>query len=77
MPVLTQADLALLRGLDTGATVPPLSKLALRVARLVILWDMRSRSRSALDGMSDHILRDIGLSRQEAENERHKRFWQA
>ncbi len=39
-------------------------------------WCIRSRNREALSFMSDRILRDIGITRIEAENEAKKYFWQ-
>jgi uncharacterized protein YjiS (DUF1127 family) len=35
----------------------------------------RRRSRVALSGLSDHMLRDIGMTRAEAESEMNKPFW--
>jgi uncharacterized protein YjiS (DUF1127 family) len=34
------------------------------------------RQRQALLGLDDHLLRDIGISREEAEREGRKPFWQ-
>lgn len=38
-------------------------------------WYERARQRRALDGLSDHLLHDIGLSRADAYREAHKPFW--
>lgn len=42
----------------------------------VSLWVRRSRSRRALPGLSEHMLRDIGISRADALKEAAKWFWQ-
>jgi uncharacterized protein YjiS (DUF1127 family) len=49
-----------------------------RFARLVVLaatWHERVRQRRALQHLSDHMLRDIGLDRLTAEAEARKPFW--
>ncbi|MFL5331761.1 MAG: DUF1127 domain-containing protein [Geminicoccaceae bacterium] len=38
-------------------------------------WLERSRQRRALRGASDHLLKDIGIGRAEAEYEAFKPFW--
>jgi uncharacterized protein YjiS (DUF1127 family) len=40
-------------------------------------WLDAARSRHALDDLDDHLLRDIGLTRDEARREASKFFWQA
>lgn len=39
------------------------------------LWISRSRDRQFLDGCSDHMLKDMGLSRCDADREVSKGFW--
>ena len=46
-----------------------------RVLRTLILWHHRARSRAALRRLDDHLLRDIGLSRETAERVASKPFW--
>ncbi len=41
------------------------------------LWRERSRSRAQLRELSDHLLRDIGISRSQADVEGSKPFWRA
>ena len=41
----------------------------------IIFWRGLSRQRSQLMLMDDHLLKDIGLSRTEAENEAKRHFW--
>jgi uncharacterized protein YjiS (DUF1127 family) len=40
-------------------------------------WGERARQRRALRELPDYLLRDIGVSRDEAELEAHKPFWRA
>jgi uncharacterized protein YjiS (DUF1127 family) len=42
---------------------------------LLLLWLERARQRRALYGSSDHLLKDIGLSRADVESEVGKRPW--
>jgi uncharacterized protein YjiS (DUF1127 family) len=41
----------------------------------ILMWQDRERQRRALAGMSDHMLRDIGVSRADAVRESVKPFW--
>jgi uncharacterized protein YjiS (DUF1127 family) len=47
-----------------------------RVSDTVLLWLERRRQRRALGGLSDHMLKDLGLSRSDAGRESGKRFWE-
>ena len=42
---------------------------------LVASWIERTRQRDALAALDDHSLRDIGITRVEAEREARKPFW--
>ena len=46
-------------------------------SHLLTRWLDVSRSRQTLDGLDEHMLRDIGLTRAEAQREASKFFWQA
>ena len=46
-----------------------------RTAELGLSWLERSRQRRALGQLSDHMLRDIGVSRADAWAEADKPFW--
>jgi uncharacterized protein YjiS (DUF1127 family) len=46
------------------------------VLRAVQAWAVRHRSRQSLARLDDHMLRDIGLDRNEAQAECTKAFWQ-
>ena len=41
------------------------------------LWRERARGRQQLRTFDDHLLRDIGITRLQAEAEAHKPFWRA
>ena len=63
----------------TGRPVRP-SALAILVERtftLIDVWHQRWRQRRQLDSLSDHMLKDMGLSRFEADHEASKRFWRS
>ena len=40
-------------------------------------WWRRSRTRSQIDELDEHLLRDIGLTRAAVQAESDKHFWQA
>jgi uncharacterized protein YjiS (DUF1127 family) len=42
---------------------------------VLLLWLQRRRERRELVGLSDHVLKDIGLTRADAEGEACKAFW--
>ena len=47
-----------------------------RAADLVLGWQERAQQRRQLETLSDHMLRDIGLTRADVLAEATKRFWQ-
>jgi uncharacterized protein YjiS (DUF1127 family) len=47
------------------------------VSSLLARWLDASRSRQTLDDLDEHMLRDIGITRDEAQREARKFFWQA
>jgi uncharacterized protein YjiS (DUF1127 family) len=47
-----------------------------RAAKRVLTWHERARQRRQLECLSDHMLRDIGLTRADVLAEATKRFWQ-
>jgi len=70
----------------TGASTSPLSAKLRAVASVVtanvwgvaesiLPWYERWRQRQALLSLDDHLLKDIGISRAEAELEADKPFW--
>ena len=57
------------------AALPPLSRMVLRAAVLVVTWEARHRTRSQLTRLDNHLLRDIGLDPLTAQNEATRPFW--
>ncbi|MBX6369133.1 MAG: DUF1127 domain-containing protein [Rhodospirillales bacterium] len=51
--------------------------LPLRAVATLLRWHERSRQRAMLARLDEHLLRDIGLSRAEVEEELRKPFWRA
>ena len=51
------------------------SGLLARLFDLLMTWSQRARERRELHAMSEHSLRDIGLSRADAAQEYDKPFW--
>jgi uncharacterized protein YjiS (DUF1127 family) len=47
-----------------------------RVGGALSLWLERYRQRRALGSLSDHMLKDLGMSRTDATHETAKRFWE-
>jgi uncharacterized protein YjiS (DUF1127 family) len=47
------------------------------IVEVVLTWLERARERRHLSQFNDHMLKDIGLSRSEAESEIAKPFWRA
>jgi uncharacterized protein YjiS (DUF1127 family) len=45
------------------------------LARTLLLWHERARERRHLQSLSDHMLRDIGLTRADVLAEADKPFW--
>jgi uncharacterized protein YjiS (DUF1127 family) len=58
--------------------VPALRAIAdrhVRIHNTVMDWIDRDRERRALQELSDHMLKDIGISRCDVHRESAKRFW--
>ena len=49
----------------------------LLVSAMLLTWQQRASERSHLASLSDHHLKDMGLSRAEAQHEVQKPFWLA
>ncbi|MFA0440453.1 hypothetical protein BCU70_08130 [Vibrio sp. 10N.286.49.C2] len=43
---------------------------------ILMKWQRNYATRKSLDGMTDHALRDIGLTRNDVDSEYRKWFWQ-
>lgn len=62
--------------LNTSPRLPLIAAMAVRFAATVTKWEQRRRTRINLGYLDDHLLRDVGLNRTQAEQETARRFWQ-
>ncbi|MCE8508994.1 DUF1127 domain-containing protein [Ruegeria pomeroyi] len=62
--------------LNASPRLPLIAALAVRFAATVTKWEQRRRTRLNLGKLDDHLLRDVGLTRQAARDEAARRFWQ-
>jgi uncharacterized protein YjiS (DUF1127 family) len=60
---------------DASKRVATLLSAVRRMPHMVWAWIVRSESRRALSMLSDHMLRDIGLTHADVERELLKPFW--
>jgi uncharacterized protein YjiS (DUF1127 family) len=49
--------------------------MVVRVTEWTVIWRERTNQRAALGELNDRLLKDIGISRGEAEREMRKGFW--
>jgi uncharacterized protein YjiS (DUF1127 family) len=56
-------------------TVPTVRWSTLRFVDMLLLFHERARQRQALRALDDRLLKDIGVSRADAEREANKPFW--
>ncbi len=61
--------------LPQSPALPPIAQGLMGLALVVARWEMRLRTRKALEKLDDHLLQDIGLDRARAEAEWQKPFW--
>jgi uncharacterized protein YjiS (DUF1127 family) len=74
--MLTNTNGGLFR--SAARSLPSLPSPAQALARLVDLlatWERRARERRTLAEMSNHMLKDLGISRVDAQLEADKPFW--
>ncbi len=69
MTDLTHTTVAAARRHDTFGS------LARRVARMIAIWQRRVRERHQLGTMTDRELRDVGITRFDADELARKPFW--
>jgi uncharacterized protein YjiS (DUF1127 family) len=60
---------------ERGLADRVLAVMVTRAADRILLWMDRMRQRRRLASLSDHMLKDMGLSRVDADQEASKRFW--
>jgi uncharacterized protein YjiS (DUF1127 family) len=74
MPACIGTPAAILR--LCGGIAAAFALWSLRAGDTLLRWQERYRQRRALATLSDHMLKDLGLSRVDAEHEGGKRFWE-
>lgn len=63
------------RGALDARSMPPVSAILLRIARVVMRWEQRRLNRRALLRLDDHMLRDVGLDRSMVDAEISRPLW--
>jgi uncharacterized protein YjiS (DUF1127 family) len=64
--------------LKGGGVVPARRRVPSNLSKsfdVLLLWLQRRRERRKLAGLGDHVLKDIGITRADAEGEARKAFW--
>ncbi len=61
--------------LNDSPRLPLIAALAVRFAATVTKWEQRRRSRVNLGRLDDRLLRDVGLTRYQANSETSRYFW--
>lgn len=56
--------------------LPPVSRVFVALAQIALTWELRRTGRWSLRNLDTHLLKDIGLTAQDARIEADKRFWQ-
>ena len=69
-----ETSVAAYRGQRTGL-VGALVRAAGAAAETFYIWQERAVQRAHLAGLEDHLLKDIGIGRAEADREAAKPFW--
>ncbi|MCW1919525.1 DUF1127 domain-containing protein [Rhodobacter sp. KR11] len=55
--------------------LPAFSRALVAVTVTLVTWQLRRRTRADLRALPDHMLRDIGMTPQDAAAEAQKPFW--
>ena len=66
---------AQLRVLNSQQSLPTAAQVFIHLAVVVTKWDVKRRTRRELRKADEHILYDVGLTREEAVEESSKPFW--
>jgi uncharacterized protein YjiS (DUF1127 family) len=64
--------------LRSGGIVPARRRVPSNLSKsfdVLLLWLQRRRERHQLAGLSDHVLKDIGVTRADVDSETRKMFW--
>ena len=72
---LTQSAPTDLAYLQAQVALPVLSTILVKAAVTWTLWRRTHRTRGQLKHLDDHLLKDVGLTRNNARKEADKPFW--
>jgi uncharacterized protein YjiS (DUF1127 family) len=77
LPGILDAGHGALTASTSGAStrVAAFLSVARRMTHMVWVWRSRAETRRAMSMLSDHVLRDIGLTRADVDREVMKPFW--
>ncbi len=75
MSALSRSDQMVLSQLSQSQRLPALSRLLVGAAWVLLLWSHRHRTRRDLRYLDPHLLRDVGLTQDDARIEAQKPFW--
>ena len=62
----------------SGGIVPARRRVPFNLSTafdVLLLWQQRRRERRKLGALSDHMLKDLGVTRADVDGETHKAFW--
>lgn len=74
--MMKHSNPAMMGGL-TGSLSDAILALVSGALETLMTWQTRSDYRADLAELDDRMLSDMGISRQQVENEAHKPFWRA
>lgn len=63
-------------GFLNGRPLTPFASVALKVVVAIAKWEVNKRTRIQLKHLDDHLLDDIGVTRDLADKEATRPFWQ-
>lgn len=61
--------------LSPATPLPPLARVAFRLANAVLGWELHRTTRRHLARLEPHLLEDIGVEAREAQDEAARPFW--
>lgn len=76
MQTLAPSSRAALAQMPQRPVLRLVSRVAVKLAWILLVWSQRHRTRSQLGRLDTARLRDIGVTPHQARKESRKRFWQ-
>ena len=75
--MLTNSKGGLKASTQSLPSLPRPAGVLVRIADALVAWERRARERRTLGEMSEHMLKDLGISRVDARREAAKPFWRS